>query len=134
VTNNTPEYIERYQVEVAEANSWNERHKKFLPKLRFNRKPVIAGRNLEAISKIPGQWVIRVVGKGADKHLTVYNDDTTPLAWPNNDKTDVEIWRLTLASAHSLKPDDKNSMIPLPTTYLLIRWDRVNSTLQMAEY
>jgi predicted nucleotide-binding protein len=134
VMNRTPDYIDTFQVDVAEANSWNETHHAFLPRNKFNRKPVISGRDLEPMSRTNGEWLIRVVGKGPSKHLTIYNDDSTPLSWPNNDIADVEIWRLTLGSAWSVKPEDRSSMIALPTTYLLIRWDRVNSILQMAEY
>ena len=93
--NTTPKIIESYQVEVAEANSWSEKYRQFLACTGFNRKAAVRGGKLEPQSKHNGQWLIRVVGKEGNQSLTVYNDDSTPLRWPNDDPTDVEIWRLT---------------------------------------
>ena len=65
--------------------------------------------------------------------LTVYNDDSTPLTWPNDDRTDRETWRLTLVSVYGLKPQDP-TITALPVCYLLVQWDRKNSTLAIAPY
>ncbi len=64
--------------------------------------------------------------------LTVYND-STPLSWPNDNMTDRETWRLTLVSVYGLKPQDA-TITALPICYLLVQWDRKNSTLAIAPY
>ena len=91
--NTSSKVIASYQIEVSEARSWSQAHQEFLDNLRFDRKPVQRGANLEPVSKTNGQWLIRVVATPKDQTLTVYNDDSTPLSWPNDNMTDRETWR-----------------------------------------
>lgn len=107
IINNTPDYIGSYTLDVGEIASWNEMHQTFLPRYRFLRRPVLSGQNLEPIHKTNGQWLIRVVERNGKHCLTVFNDDSTPLSWPNNDKSSVEIWRLMLAGLTALSPLDR---------------------------
>lgn len=128
--NTTAEMIESYQVEVSEANSWSEKHQQFLDCIGFNRKPAVRGSKLAPQSKHNGQWLIRVVGKLGQESLTVYNDDTTPLRWPNDDPTDIEIWRLTLATTSSDALDFRvGNVVAMPQCCVLVRWDKKHSTL-----
>lgn len=133
--NTTAKMIESYQVEVAEANSWSEKHKRFLPCTGFNRKAAVRGAKLEPESRHNGQWLIRVVGKEGQQSLTVYNDDTTPLRWPNDDPRNVELWRLTIASASSDAPEFRNEkVVAMAPCYVVVRWDKKFSTLLIAPY
>lgn len=131
--NTSSKVIASYQIEVSEAKSWSQAHQEFLDNPRFNRKPVQRGANLEPVSKANGQWLIRVVSTPKGQTLTLYNDDSTPLVWPNDDLTGRETWRLTLVSVYVLKPQDP-TITALPICYLLVRWDRKNSTLAIAPY
>ena len=125
--------IESYQVEVAEANSWSQKHQQFLAFAGFNRKAAVRGGKLEPQSKHNGQWLIRVVGKEGSQSLTVSNDDSTPLRWPNDDPTDVEVWRLTLVTSCSDAPDFRGGkVVAMPPCYLVVRWDKKYSTLLIA--
>lgn len=133
--NTTAKMIESYQVGVTEANSWSAKHKQFLPCTGFNRKPAVRGGKLVPQTKHNGQWLIRVVGKEGEQSLTVYNDDSTPLRWPNDDPTDVQIWRLTIATASSDAPDFRGGKVAaMPPSYVVVRWDKKFSTLLMAPY
>jgi hypothetical protein len=76
--NTTPRSIASYQVEVAEVNSWSEKHRQFVEGVRFNRKPAVRGGSLEPLTKHNGQWLVRVVSKEGKQFLTLYNDDSTP--------------------------------------------------------
>jgi hypothetical protein len=125
--------IASYQVDVAEVHTWSEKHRQFVLYHRFNRKPVVRGINLEPLSKSNAQWLIRDVSKDGKRFLTAYNDDSTPLIWPNVDPTDVEIWRLTLVTVYGPKSESGTGM-PLPVCYTLMRWDRRFSTLLMTQY
>jgi hypothetical protein len=133
--NNTPDYIGSYTVGVGEIVSWNEMHQTFLPPYRFARKPVLSGQNLEPIHKTNGQWLIRVVERNGTRYLTVFNNDSTPLSWPNNDKSTVEIWRLMLAGAYSVKPVGlQGPWQPLPAAYVLVRWDRESGSFSITKH
>lgn len=129
--NDTPDYLPFYQVEVTEANSWNESHQTFLPNRAFNRRQIISGRNFEPIHKTNGQWLVRVLNQNNDTHLAIGNDDSNKLSWPNNDPTTVEIWRLTIAVSYEPRASTPGNVKGLPAKYLLVRWDRTDGTIQM---
>ena len=131
--NTTAKMIESYQVEVTEANSWSAKHKQFLPCTGFNRKPAVRDGKLVPQTKHNGQWLIRVVGKEGEQSLTLYNDNSTPLRWPNDNPTDVQIWRLTIATASSDAPDFRGGKVAaMPPSYVVVRWDKKFSTLLVA--
>jgi hypothetical protein len=133
--NTSPKMIESFQVEVAEANGWSEKHQQFLECVGFNRRPAVRGGKLAPQTKHNGQWLIRVVGKGGSQFITVYNDDTTPLRWPNDDPTDIEIWRLTIVTTSSDAPDFRDGkVVAMPPCYLVVRWDKKHSTLLAIPY
>jgi hypothetical protein len=132
--NTTPRSIASYQVEVAEVNSWSEKYKQFLEGIRFNRRPVVSGGTVEPLTKHNGQWLVRALSKDGKQFLTLYNDDSTPLRWPNDDTTDVEIWRLALVTVYGKTPEIRNNGTALPVCYLLVRWDRKFSTMLMTQY
>jgi hypothetical protein len=111
VINNMPEFIGSYLVEVAEVNSWSQIHKKFLPRNSFKRKPVSSGSNFPPMERVNARWLIKVILKQDVWRLSLYDDDSAPLLWPNNDDNTVE-----------------------PPTYVVVKWNREDSTLEIAKW
>lgn len=132
VMNDSPEYIASYTVEVAEANSWSDAHKTFLPNHSFNRRAINSGKNLGPMSRNNAQWLVKELRTNDRIQLSIGDDGNSPLSWPNNNPTAVEIWRLTLGVSYDrLLNLGKDNPTGLPPEYLLIRWDRENHSIAM---
>jgi hypothetical protein len=130
--NRTANYIDWYYFDIAEAANWIDHLHTFLPPVRINRRPITHGEKLPPVHKTGTQWMIRIAKKDNVSSLYLYNDDSTRLMWPNNDNSQVQIWKLTIAGAYNEKAGEEKR--PLDPIYLLVRWDREHSTIMMAQY
>jgi hypothetical protein len=135
--NNTPEEFASYRLEIAEAQSWSETHRTFLPNT-FERREILSGKRLAAMGKTDrGKWVLRIFRDGLSTNLIIgdSNDKKNVLTWQANEPTNVEIWRLTLAMSYdrTFTPQHSNQH-GVPARYLLVRWDREAKTIWMMKY
>jgi hypothetical protein len=134
VINKTPEYIDAYTLEVAEANSWSKEHRTFLPNRAFPRQLIDAGKNLEPSTKSNAKWVIRMAIKENEPSLLVGSNNHI-LKWPNNDPSTIEVWRLTFGvSYESGQLKSKNHIEGLSPAHLFVRWNREHDTLLFAKH
>jgi hypothetical protein len=135
VANDTTDYISAWAVDVADANSWNETHKTFLPNSAFNRCRINAGTNLGPMHKSNGQWIVKLLSRQNATNLSVGADDQRVLNWPNNDPTNRELWRFTIAvSFDRLINLGKTEPQGLKPVYLVVRWDRHDNSLLFTKY
>jgi hypothetical protein len=135
VSNETAEYIASFRFEIAEATNWSEQHKQFLPNRAFKRREIARDTNLPPMNKVGSYWLIKVLSQNNSSCLTVGKDEEGKLLWPNNDPTESEIWRFTLAPSYDREErlGLKNTTGLLPV-HFLVRWDRPNAGMQILEY
>jgi uncharacterized coiled-coil protein SlyX len=133
--NSSDDYLAQYTIEIAEANAWSVHFQKFLPNLEVKRDMIIKDGNLRPLSmQEKGQWLVRVQ-HGGDQLVLGGNQK---LQWSNNDPTSVEIWRLSLGVAYypGQKPPIAygQTLKGVSTKFILVRWDRTERSLQIAEW
>jgi hypothetical protein len=135
VVNDTDDYVSQFSVDVAEANAWSTAFGRFLPNREIPRSRITLDANLRPLSRqLKGQWLIRVQ---PDNDQLILGSAQQKMDWPNNDPVAEEIWRLTLGVAYQPAPKQTGpgqNMKGLSTKFILIRWDRSDRSLQMAEW
>jgi hypothetical protein len=133
--NHTPDYLNQFLVEIAEANSWNTQHETFLPNRGFNRHAVVSEKSLDPIAKTAPQVMLigRMDPQRKQQTLYVGYDIASPLIWPNNDPSTTEIWRLKIAAAYKATAN-ATDWTPLTPVHLLVRFDRQSGNFDVAKY
>lgn len=130
IINEGPAAIGSCAVQIAKAEDWSQRHRLFRTHNDYAPVAVFSVPGLDAESRSGNQWFLKPNGT----FLSVGQGNGGLPAWPNNDPSPFQIWKIMLILSFNSNPDAKVKGIALSPVVVLVYWHREEHKMTITPY